>query len=82
MSEVELDLDGLMRQAIMIADDYLSKAYAILEREYDGWTVSDAIALAKVMAQDYNTGVMALKMQEIREALYTVATSVDKIAEE
>jgi hypothetical protein len=31
--------------------------------------VSDAIELAKVMAQDFNTAMMAMKMQEIRDAI-------------
>ena len=67
----DVDLDGLsaMRQAGMTADDYLSKAYKILDAEYEDWTVRDAIELAKVMAQDFHTAMMCMKMREIRDAI-------------
>ncbi len=67
----DIDLDGssAMRQAGMTADDYLSKAYKILKNEYEGWDVKDAIELAKVMAQDFHTAMMCIKMQEIRDAI-------------
>ena len=68
-TEVELDGESAMRQAGMTADDYLSKAYDILKREYDDWTVRDAIELAKIMAQDYHTAMMCMKAQEIRDSI-------------
>jgi hypothetical protein len=68
-SEVQLDGTSAMRQAGMTADDYLSKAYRILEEQYENWTVRDAIELAKVMAQDFHTAMMCMKMQEIRDAI-------------
>ena len=69
MNEIELDTDGLMRQAGLTADDYLAKSYDILFRSYEGFTVSDAIELSKVMAQDFHTTMMAVKMQEIRDII-------------
>jgi hypothetical protein len=68
-SEVQLDGDSAMRQSGMTADDYLSKSYKILEDGYENWSVRDAIELAKVMAQDYHTSMMCMKMQEIRDAI-------------
>lgn len=68
-TEIQLGFDGLMRQAGLTAEDYLSKAYDILRRDYEDWTVRDAIELSKVIAQDYHTSVMGLKMQEIRDAI-------------
>ncbi len=69
MSEVQLDITGAVRQAVMTADDYLSKSYEILHGEYDNWTVRDAIELSKVMAQDFHTAMMCMKMQEIRDVI-------------
>lgn len=69
MSEVELDSMGALRQAEITADHYLSHAYEILRKEYDGWSVRDAIELAKIMAQDFHTAMMCIKMQEIRNAI-------------
>jgi len=68
-SEVQLDGESAIRQAGMTADDYLSKAYKILEDGYENWSVRDAIELAKVMAQDFHTTMMCMKMQEIRDAI-------------
>ncbi len=69
MSEVDLDGISAMRQAGMTAHDYLSKAYEILNNEYEDWTVRDAIELSKVMAQDFHAAMMCMKMQEIRDAI-------------
>lgn len=72
MSDVELDPTDALRQAGMTADDYLSKAYRILKDEYEDWTVRDAIELAKVMAQDFHTAMMCVKMQEIRDSIQEI----------
>lgn len=69
MNEINLDTDGLMRQAVLTADYYLAKAYDILKRDYEDCTVKDAIELSKVIAQDFHTALMAVKMQEIRDAI-------------
>jgi len=69
MSDVELDPEDAMRQAGMTADDYLSKAHQILKQGYEDWTIRDAIELAKVMAQDFHTAMICVKMQEIRDAI-------------
>lgn len=82
MSDVQLDLQGLMRQAALTADDYLADAYRILKRDYEDWTIRDAIELSKVIAQDFHTSMVGLKLQEIRDALYTVSVSIDKVSDE
>ncbi len=71
MSDHEVSLDGTsaMRQAGYTAESYLNAAYKILKDEYEDWTVRDAIELAKIMAQDYHTAFMCMKMQEIRDAI-------------
>ena len=75
MSDIYLDPTSAMRQAGMTAEDYLSKAYKILNDEYNDWTVRDAIELAKIMAEDFHTSMMCMKMQEIRDALNELAES-------
>jgi hypothetical protein len=80
MRDVDLDGTSAMRQAGMTATDYLSKAYDILKQDYDGWSVGDAIELAKVMAQDFHTSMMCMKMQEIRDAVQELKDSyTDKL---
>lgn len=69
MNDINIEPENAMRQAGMTAEDYLNKAYKILKEEYEDWTVRDAIELAKIMAQDFNTAMMCMKMQEIRDAL-------------
>ena len=73
MDDIEIGLNDLMRQSGLTADDYLSKAHSIL-KDYDNRSIRDAIELAKIMAQDFHTSVMALKMQEMRDAIYKVAS--------
>ena len=68
-SEVIFDGDGAMRQAGVTAHDYLVCARRILEKSGDKWTISDAIELTKVMAQDYHTEMMCMNMQEIRASI-------------
>ena len=70
MSDVDLDGESAMRKAGMTAADYLSKAYDILKEDYDKWSVGDAIELAKIMAQDFHTSMMCMKMQEIRDSIH------------
>lgn len=69
MSEFTLDSNGALRQAILTAEDFLRCASRILDKSDDRWTIRDAIELAKVMATDFNTSMMCLKLQEIRDAL-------------
>lgn len=82
MSDIQLDLQGLMRQAALTADDYLADAYRILKRDYEDWTIRDAIELSKVIAEDFHTSMVGLKLQEIRDALHTVSVSIDKVSDE
>ena len=69
MHDFELSPTDAMRQAGMTADDYLSKAFKILKDDYEDWTIRDAIELGKIMAQDFHTSMMCLKMQEIRDVI-------------
>lgn len=79
MSDIELDVDDLLHQAGSTAEHYLTRAYDILDKSYDNWTVGDAIELAKVMAQDFHSSLMGLKMQEIRDAITSISTSIDNL---
>lgn len=79
MSDIELDVDDLLHQAGSTAELYLTRAYDILDKGYDNWTVRDAIELAKVMAQDFHSSLMGLKMQEIRDAITSISTSIDNL---
>jgi len=72
MSDVQLDGTNAMRQAGMTADEYLSKACKILKDGHDAWTLRDAIELSLVMAQDFHTAMMCMKMQDIRDAIYSL----------
>lgn len=72
MNDFKLNPDDAMRQAGMTADDYLSKAYAILRENPENCSARDAIELSKVMAQDFHTSMMCLKLQEIRDSLKDV----------
>jgi hypothetical protein len=79
IDDIQLDIGGLLRQAKPPAQDHLYNAYDILEKgDYEGWTVSDAIELAKVLAQDFHTSMMGLKMQEIRDAVYLIANNIEQ----
>lgn len=78
MSDVDLDPSDAMRQAGITADDYLSKAYQILKDNYEDWTVRDAIELAKIMAQDFHTAMMCVKMQEIRDSIVRSENGMDQ----
>lgn len=74
MNDIELDFDGLLRQAGMTAEHYLNEAYKVLkDNGYEEWTVRDAIELCKVMAQDYHSGIMCIKIQETRDAIYELS---------
>ena len=68
--KVDLSAREAMEQAAMTARHYLSKACDILEDEYSEYSMVDAIELTKVMAQDFHTAMMCMKMQEIKDAIY------------
>lgn len=69
--EIDLSIDNAFRQAKMTANDYLLASIDILEStlDKDKCNARDAIALAQVMATDFHTTIMGLKLQEIRDAL-------------
>jgi hypothetical protein len=80
MNEITIDFTEATRQAGLKADDYLSKAYRILKEDYgyEDWTVRDAIELAKIMAQDFNTTATCIKMQEIRDAIHDLTNAISE----
>jgi hypothetical protein len=69
MSDVDLEPNDALQQAVRTGQHYLREAFKILEEEYPGYTVEDSIQLAKVMAQDFHTAMMCRKMQEVRDAI-------------
>lgn len=77
MSEVQLSGDGAMRQAWMTAEHYLIYAFRVLKDcGYDEWSVRDAIELSKIMATDFNTAMMSMKLQEIRDSINLLTEEV------
>ncbi len=76
MNDVNISAENAMKQAGMTAEDYLSTAYNILKDEYEDWSVRDAIELAKVMAQDFHTTMMIMKIQEIRDEIMDLSIEV------
>jgi hypothetical protein len=71
--EFNISIDNAMRQSALTAEDYLSKAYKILDDTYDEWSIRDAIELAKIMAADFHTSMMCLKLQEIRDNINIIS---------
>jgi len=67
--EVLITIENAFSQARMTADDYLGSAIDILDKHEMPYKVSDAIELAKVMATDFNTAIISMKLQEIRDAI-------------
>jgi len=67
--ETSLSIENAFAQARMTADDYLGSAIDILDKHEMPYKISDAIELAKVMAMDFDTAIMAMKLQEIRDAI-------------
>lgn len=67
--ELDITIENAFKQARMTADDYLGSAIDILDKHKIPWKTSDAVELAKVMAMDFNTAIMATKLQEIRDAI-------------
>jgi len=79
IDDIQLNMDGLLKQAKPTAQDHLYNAYEILEKGgYEDWKVADAIELAKVLAQDFHTSMMSLKMQEIRDAIYELSAHIEE----
>ena len=72
-NEIKLSWHNAMEQAGMTGATWFSKAVACLKEENEGtFIVADAIELAKVMAMDFHSTTMGIKMQEIRDAVYSI----------
>lgn len=73
MNEYQTSIDNALNQAVATAEDYLNNAYRILKKNhYEGWEVKEAVELAKVMASDFHTSIMCLKLQEIRDSIHAL----------
>ena len=75
--EITLSLDQAFSQVEPTADKYLRESYKILKDSYEDFTVSDAIELAKVMASDFNSTMLIIKLQEIRDKLEKLSDDID-----
>jgi len=69
MDDLKIYIKSALNQASKTSSHYLGESYKILNCECGDWSVGDAIELAKVMAQNFHTSMMCLKMQEIRDAI-------------
>jgi hypothetical protein len=79
INDVTLDIEGLFRQSKITAREYFLAADEIIEEsKFPEIRLEAVIELAKVMAQDFHTGIMALKMQEIRDAVYEVSKHIEE----
>ena len=70
--EVDITLENAMNQAGYTAEKYLIDSLDILADRTGQRSIEEmnsAIELAKVCAQDFHTAVIAMKLQEIREAI-------------
>jgi hypothetical protein len=67
--EVDLSIDNALNQADITASHYLGKSIEILGKIDLNWEMKDAIALAHIMAIDFGTAVLSMKLQEIRDAI-------------
>lgn len=79
-AEVKIDILEAFRQASLTAANYLDQAYEILDKGINDYTASVAIALANIMALDFNNTMDNIKMQELGDAVNGVAVSLDAIA--
>ncbi len=82
-TEITIDFTTAMEQAKSTAHDYLYSACNILDKvEGKGeWKPEHAIELCKVMAQDFHSTMMGIKMQEIRDKLGCLEDAIDYIAQ-
>jgi len=69
MEDIQISISNAFQQAKSTADDYLGAAIDILDKHEMPYKVSEAIEVAKVMAQDFHTAMMCMKLQEIRDAI-------------
>lgn len=78
--EVDISIENAFRQAKMTAEHYLAESYKIIENYSDQKSnIAVAVELAKVMAQDFHTTIMATKIQEIRDKLEEISDSLSSI---
>ena len=71
MSDNDLteDMCTLYSQSFKTARDYLGESVNELSEYKHKWTMRDAVELAKVMAMDFNTAMVSMKLQQIRDAI-------------
>lgn len=67
--DVYLSPIDAMKQVSITGHIYFEEALKILQKQKNSWSISDAIELAKILAQDFHTVMLCTKMQEIRDAI-------------
>lgn len=76
-----MDAGDLLRQAKMTGSDYLDAAMAELkEHQYFDQSFDNAMRLAELMAQDFDTMMKYQAMEHITSALERVSESLDHMA--
>lgn len=78
--EINASWDTLMKQSKDTAGDYFACAHKILDGSKLVYTAADVVALAKVMADDFNTSSMGVATQKLCEALGGIECGLDGIA--
>lgn len=82
---VSASSDTLLRQAKITAEDYVGEACVQLQELHtqygQEWTIADAVALAKIMATDFNTSLMSKTIEQaslnIERGLTKVSVGLD-----
>lgn len=83
-NEIDISTEHALTQAGYTAETYLNSAIHILSEKEVKYTTQDAIALAHIMALDFNATIKHIKMQEIRDSLdglTSISNSLDDIKE-
>ena len=77
MQEITADLSTIYHQSKSTAEDYLSVSSSFLKYKFDNYedTFENSMRLAELMAYDYRTSMISIKLQEIAESLADISGS-------
>ena len=75
--EVTASAEALMKQASYTAEYYLDWALDILKKHSKNPSLTDAIALASIMATDFDSVNMLIASQNIQNGLDGLRNSID-----
>lgn len=78
MNTVNISIENAFKQASLTANDFLNRAYEILDQGAENFSVQDAIALAHIMSMDFNSTITNLKLQEIGDSLNMLCESLEE----